>query len=146
MPDPGFRWNVLDYGKGNILADALRHSSGAPPRCSESHAAWHCLWQRFPHQRAGRGAPPPDSALGTAADELYNLSRSGRATRRLVQYLIMTGVTQVFSEPTTEATRYVKDSMRLLCHRGGPHCGGSADEQVRVRARARATVSRLDLG
>ena len=80
MPDPGFRWNVLDYGKGNILADALRHSSGgAPPRCSESHAAWHCLWQRFPHQRAGRSAPPPDSALGTAADELYNLSRSGRA-------------------------------------------------------------------
>ena len=41
----------------------------------------------------------------------------------------MTGVTQVFSEPTTEATRYVQDSMRLLCHRGGPHCGGTADEQ-----------------
>ena len=57
--------------------------------------AWHCLWQRFPHQRAARSAPPPESALGTAADELYNLSRSGRATRRLVQYLIMTGVTQV---------------------------------------------------
>ena len=133
MPDPGFRWNVLDYGKGNIFADPLRHGT----RCAKSHSAWHCLWQvltltptptltlalalalsptlsptlapaptltlsawhwlwqRFPHQRAARSAPPPESALGTAADELYNLSRSGRATRRLVQYLIMTGVTQV---------------------------------------------------
>ena len=36
---------------------------------------------------------------------------------------------QVFSEPTVEVTSYVRDRMRLLCHRGGPHCGGSADEQ-----------------
>ena len=36
---------------------------------------------------------------------------------------------QVFSEPTVEATSYVRDRMRVLCHRGGPHCGGSADEQ-----------------
>jgi len=38
-------------------------------------------------------------------------------------------VIQVFSEPTVEVTSYVRDRMRLLCHRGGPHCGGSADEQ-----------------
>ena len=63
------------------------------PHLAASHTSG--LWQRFPHQRTARGAPPPESALGTAADELYNLSRSGRATRRLVQYLIMTGVTQV---------------------------------------------------
>ena len=41
MPDPGFRWNVLDYGKGNIFADPLRHGT----RCAKSHSAWHCLWQ-----------------------------------------------------------------------------------------------------
>ena len=38
MPDPGFRWNVLDSGKGNIFAAPL----GSGKRCAKSHAAWHC--------------------------------------------------------------------------------------------------------
>jgi len=61
-------------------------------------------------------APPPESALGAAADEMYNLSLSGRAARRMVQYLIMTGVTQVFSEPTQEVKAYVRENMKVLCH------------------------------
>ena len=81
MPDPGFRWNVLDYGRGNIFADPLAHGR----RCAATHAAWHCLWQRFPHQRAPRAAPPPDSALGVAADELYNLSLRRAASTGLAR-------------------------------------------------------------
>ena len=47
----------------------------------------------------------------------------------MVQYVIMTGVTQVFSEPTPEVQAYVRDNLRVLCHVSGPHCGGGADAQ-----------------
>ena len=65
MPDPGFRWNVLDYGggtreeidykrlttmAGNVFSRPL--STGA--RCAGVRAAWHCLWQRFPSQDLAR--------------------------------------------------------------------------------------------
>ena len=40
---PGFRWNVLDYGAGNVFSEPL----AAGTRCGgpRSRAAWHCLWQ-----------------------------------------------------------------------------------------------------
>ena len=92
---PGFRWNVLDYGANNVFADPL--ATGR--RCSESRAAWHCLWQRFPQQTPPRSTPPVDSAIGRAAYELYNISLSGERSRSILQYLVMAGVTQACAFP-----------------------------------------------
>ena len=78
---PGFRWNVLDYGKGNVFSDPI----AAGTRCDGMRAAWHCIWQRFPQQMGLRTPPPADSALGRAAYELYNISMRGAMPRRMVQ-------------------------------------------------------------
>lgn len=78
---PGFRWNVLDYGKGNVFSDPI----AAGTRCDDTRSAWHCIWQRFPQQVALRTPPPADSALGRAAYELYNISMSGALERSMVQ-------------------------------------------------------------
>ena len=59
---------------------------------------------------------------------MYNLSISGGAHRSLVQYLVVSAVAHVFSEPTAEVHQYLSSHLKLLCHRGGPHCGGTADE------------------
>ena len=121
---PGFRWNVLDYGQGNAIADPLNQGT----RCAGSGAgAWHCLWQRFPRQAALRTPPPVDSPLGRAAHELYNLSWNGARERDVVQYLVVAGVTQVFAEPTAATRQYLREHLKLLCHVPGPHCSGSAD-------------------
>ena len=91
LPSPGFRWNVLDYGAGNVFADPL--SAGS--RCSHERASWHCIWQRFPQQKHLRTPPPPGSALANAAYELFNLSKAGERKGSMLQYLVVTGVTQV---------------------------------------------------
>ena len=119
---PGFRWNVLDYGADNVFADPL--SSG--DRCKgASHGAWHCIWQRFPQQTSPRTPPPRGSPLDKAAHELYNLSMTGRRERSMLQYLLVSGVSQVFSEPTDQTRDYLRDHLKLLCHVAGPHCGGT---------------------
>ena len=120
---PGFRWNVLDYGRDNVFADPLASGS----RCSKSSGAWHCVWQRFPMQTSLRTPPPVGSALDRAATELYNISMSGSHERSMIQYLIVAGVTQVFSEPTSATRTYLQEHLKLLCHVPGPHCGGSPE-------------------
>ena len=35
---------------------------------------------------------------------------------------------QVFSQPSAATRDWMAAHRRLLCHVGGPHCGGSADE------------------
>ena len=121
---PGFRWNVLDYGQGNVFSDPL----SAGERCAGQRGAWHCIWQRFPQQLSPRTPPPPTSSLGSAAHALYNLSMGGQHDRSMLQYLIVAGVTQVFSEPTAATREYLREHLKLLCHVPGPHCGGRADE------------------
>ena len=120
---PGFRWNVMDYGKDNVFADPL--SAGV--RCPSHKGAWHCVWQRFPQQVSVRTPPPSTSALGKVADELYNMSMAGRHERSMLQYLIVAGVTQVFAEPTVETRSYLRSHLKVLCHTHGPHCGGPPD-------------------
>jgi len=123
---PGFRWNVLDYGTDNVLATPLRTSH----RCDGIRAAWHCLWQRFPHQTVPP-APPKSSALGHLADELYNISLAGRHPRLMLQYLIIGAVSQVLTTPTVQLRRYMTEHLKTLCHVGGPYCSGTP-EQMRT--------------
>ena len=140
LPQPGFRWNVLDYGggareeidyerlvtmPGNIFSRPL----SAGRRCDGVRAAWHCLWQRFPNQALPRPAPARRSPLAEAAAALYNLSLSGGSKGGLVQYLVATGVTSAFTEVTPQVQSFISEHLRSICHRGGPYCGGSADEQ-----------------
>ena len=121
---PGFRWNVVDYGVGNVFADPLNTGK----RCAGTRSAWHCLWQRFPQQAVTVAAPPPESPLGMAAEYLYNISLNGESKAQLLQYMVIAGVANVFSTPTEHTRTYIRDRVRTVCHRGGPHCGGSADE------------------
>ena len=51
-----------------------------------------------------------------------------RHDRNVVQYLIVAGVAQVFSEPTSATREYLSSHLKLLCHVPGPHCGGTPDE------------------
>ena len=37
---------------------------------------------------------------------------------------------QVFSEPTSHVREYMASHLKVLCHRAGPHCGGSADDTM----------------
>ena len=46
-----------------------------------------------------------------------------------MQYLVASGVTSAFTEPTPQVQDFISENLRALCHRGGPYCGGSADEQ-----------------
>ena len=124
---PGFRWNVLDYGVGNVFSDPL--SAGS--RCSGAHerTAWHCVWQRFPQQQSLRAPPSTNSALGKAAHTLYNASLAGElSSRSMIQYLLVGGISQVFSELSTPTRDYLSSHLKMLCHVPGPHCGGTPDE------------------
>ena len=140
LPQPGFRWNVLDYGGGGreeidykrlttMPGNVFSRPLAAGSRCAGVRAAWHCLWQRFPSQSVPP-APASRSPVGLAAEGLYNLSLSGRRPDGLVQYLVAAGVVSVFTQPTTMTRAYLRDHLRAICHRGGPHCGGSADEKA----------------
>ena len=139
LPNPGFRWNVLDYGGGRaepvdfkrlitMAGNVFSRPLSTGKRCAGSRASWHCLWQRFPQQDV-----PPMPSAGTpvhaAALALYNLSLAGRRPDSLLQYLIVSGVTHVFTQPTPAVRAYIAEYARVVCHRGGPRCGGSADEQ-----------------
>ena len=139
MPQPGFRWNVLDYGggmreeidykrlitmPGNVFSRPL--STGK--RCASVRAAWHCLWQRFPSQHLDP-SPSRSTALAEAAMGLYNLSMSGKRQDGLVQYLAVSGVQNVFTQVTSQVRQYMREHLKAVCHRGGPYCGGSLDEQ-----------------
>ena len=46
-----------------------------------------------------------------------------------MQYLVATGVTSAFTEVTPQVQGFISEHLRSTCHRGGPYCGGSADEQ-----------------
>lgn len=127
LTNPGFRWNVLDYGGDNVVARPLQ----AGRRCEGSQAAWYCLWQRFPHQRrTGAGAAPPvGSALAHAAAALYNTSREGGLDPRwMAHYVVASATANVFTTPTSQLLGYMDDHLKVLCHRPGPYCGGTADE------------------
>jgi hypothetical protein len=126
VTQPGFRWNVLDYGGNNVFAGPLREGSTCGGRTAGG--AWHCLWQRFPQQASPRAPPPEASPLGRAAHALYNLSMSGTSPRSMVQYLIAAGVAQVFTEPTGQTRGYLRSHLKLLCHKPGPHCGGTPSQ------------------
>ena len=76
-----------------------------------------------------RPAPARRSPLAEAAAALYNLSLSGGSKGGLVQYLVATGVTSAFTEVTPQVQGFISEHLRSTCHRGGPYCGGSADEQ-----------------
>ena len=91
MPQPGFRWNIVDYGAGNVFADPL--STGK--RCAGERTAWHCLWQRFPQQRSARTPPPVGSRPALAAEEVLNISKAGEMKTSMLQYVAIAGVTQV---------------------------------------------------
>ncbi|KAL1522345.1 hypothetical protein AB1Y20_017337 [Prymnesium parvum] len=138
LPQPGFRWNVLDYGggtrqeidykqlttmRGNVFSRPL--STGK--RCAGVRAAWHCLWQRFPGQTL-RPAPAAGTPIGDAAVALYNLSMSGKRQDGLVQYIVASVVANVFTTVTPQVHDYIREHLRKQCHRGGPHCGGTMDE------------------
>ena len=56
------------------------------------------------------------------------MSLAGTREGGMVQYLVAAGVMKSFSEPTSSVISYLRRARRVLCHRGGPHCGGSADE------------------
>jgi hypothetical protein len=120
---PGFRWNVLDYGMGNVFSDPLATGH----RCEGVRSAWHCVWQRFPHQQSVRTPPSAKSALGQAAQALYNTSMSGSHAHSVLQYLVIGGVSQVFSELAPAAREYLSTHLTMLCHVPGPHCGGTPD-------------------
>ena len=47
----------------------------------------------------------------------------------MLQYLIVGTVSQVFSELAPQARDYLRTHLKLLCHTGGPHCPGTADEK-----------------
>jgi len=139
LPHPGFKWNILDYGgggreeidykrlttmPGNVFSRPLAQSK----RCSTVRSAWHCLWQRFPGQRL-QPSPVPHTVVGTGARYLYNLSYAGEMEDSLLQYLIVAGTVDVFTQPTSMVRAYVMDHLKVLCHRPGPYCGGGNDEQ-----------------
>ena len=139
LPQPGFRWNVLDYGggmreeidykrlttmPGNVFSRPL--STGR--RCAGVRAAWHCLWERFPGQHLA-ASPSPGTPLGEAATALYNVTLIGKRPDSILQYVAVAGVTNVFTQVTPQVRSYISDHLRALCHRGGPYCGGSADER-----------------
>jgi hypothetical protein len=113
LPQPGFRWNVLDYGGGGreeidykrlttMAGNVFSRPLAASTRCAALgvRAAWHCLWTRFPNTLPQRASPAPRSAVGTAAVELYNLSLAGRRHDGAVQYLTVAGVMRAFTMPT----------------------------------------------
>jgi hypothetical protein len=127
LANPGFRWNVLDYGGDNVIARPLQ----AGRRCAGSQSAWHCLWQRFPQQRrAGASAAPPvGSALAVAAGALYNKTRDGGLDpRSMAQYILASATSNVFTTPTPQLLTYMDNHLTVICHRPGPYCGGTADE------------------
>ena len=139
LPQPGFRWNVLDFGGGTreeidykrlttMAGNVFSRPLSTGTRCAGVRGAWHCLWQRFPTQHLAP-SPSPGTVLGRAAEALYNLSWAGRRPDGLVQYLVAAGVMHVFTQPTPQVQRYLADFLRAICHRGGPYCGGTADEQ-----------------
>lgn len=137
MPQPGFRWNVLDYGggqrepvdykrlqtmPGNVFSRPLSGST----RCADNglrRAAWHCLWQRFPQQQLAP-SPARGTPVAAAAALLYNLSYEGKAHDELAQYLVAGTVVDVFTQPTRAVRSYIDDHLRILCHHAvGPYCG-----------------------
>ena len=141
LPQPGFRWNVLDYGGGikeeidykrltTMPGNVLSRPLSAGRRCAGVRAAWHCLWQRFPSQRL-RPAPAPGTPIGEAAHAMYNLSLSGKQPGGFVQYLIAGGVTDAFTQVTAQVRAYIAQHVRVVCHRGGPYCAehGTPDDE-----------------
>ena len=86
LPNPGFRWNILDYGggtreavdykrlvtmPGNVFSRPLSGSR----RCEGIRGAWHCLWQRFPTQELA-ASPARGTPLYQAAHALCMRRRS----------------------------------------------------------------------
>ena len=108
LPQPGFRWNILDYGGGmaeeidykrltTMAGNVFSRPLSTGKRCAGVRGAWHCLWQRFPQQDVPP-SPRPGAPLAQAATALYNLSLAGRRPDGLVQYLTVSGVTDVFTQ------------------------------------------------
>lgn len=57
-------------------------------------SAWHCIWQRFPFQRSARTAPSVSSPLSHAAEVIFNISYAGQMKGSMLQYLVVSAVTQ----------------------------------------------------
>ena len=85
LPNPGFRWNILDYGggmreqvdykrlvtmPGNVFSRPLSGSRRCASNPGARRAAWHCLWQRFPGQALPSGTPPRGTSLAVEAERL----------------------------------------------------------------------------
>ena len=139
LPQPGFRWNILDYGgggqeeidykrlstmAGNVFSRPLAMSK----RCSSVRGAWHCLWQRFPGQTL-RPSPVISTPVSQAAHHLYNLSLEGKRHDGMVQYLVASAVANVFTQVTPMTRKFLAEHLQTRCNRGGPYCGGTAAEQ-----------------
>ncbi|KOO30756.1 hypothetical protein Ctob_011571 [Chrysochromulina tobinii] len=131
MPQPGFRWNVLDYGggqrepvdykrlqtmPGNVFSRPLSGST----RCADNglrRAAWHCLWQRFPQQQLAP-SPARGTPVAAAAALLYNLSYEGKAHDELAQYLVAGTVVDVFTQPTRAVRSQTPGPFNAMFERG----------------------------
>ena len=46
----------------------------------------------------------------------------------MLQYLTVSGVTNVFTRVTPQVQAFISDHLKAICHRGGPYCGGTPDE------------------
>ena len=64
--------------------------------------------------------------------EVYNVSQSGTSgqQRSMLQYIAVAGVTQVFSTPSQEVLHYIDEHLKVVCHTGGPYCGGPPDSSL----------------
>ena len=110
LPQPGFRWNVLDFGGGgreeidferlsSMPGNVFSRPLAAGRRCAAVRAAWHCLWHRFPSQPLPH-APARGTAVAQAAEALYNASLAGEQPGGMMQYVAATSVFGAFTQPT----------------------------------------------
>jgi hypothetical protein len=142
LPNPGFRWNILDYGggmreqvdykrlvtmPGNVFSRPLSGSSRCATNPGAARGAWHCLWQRFPTQFLAGHAPARGTPVAAAAERLYNLSLAGSKQTDMLQYLAVAGVTRVFTQPTHAVHAFIADHLKVICHRPGPYCSGTGE-------------------
>lgn len=89
MPNPGFRWNILDYGggmrepvdykrlvtmPGNVFSRPLSGGKRCAANPGAARGSWHCLWQRFPTQALPPGVPSRRSPIAMEAERLCTRS------------------------------------------------------------------------
>jgi len=142
LPQPGFRWNVLDFGGGgreeidferlsSMPGNVFSRPLAAGRRCAAVRAAWHCLWHRFPSQPLPH-APARGTAVAQAAEALYNASLAGEQPGGMMQYVAATSVFGAFTQPTQAVRDYLAEHLRAVCHVGGPYCGGGGGDAERT--------------